>query len=70
MAVLSMPVNMSFEIAPDKVEAFFKNKNMAQKAIERSAKHFCKAEKRITKNGKEVNGQNDKYQRKNMKGGD
>ena len=46
MTVLSRPINLAFELAPDKAEAFFKNKNMAKKAIERSDKHKFKVEKK------------------------
>ena len=38
--VFTKPINVAWEIALDKVEAFWKNKNMAQKAIERSEKHY------------------------------
>ena len=47
MAVLSRPINMSFEIAPNKTAAFLNrdNKNALQRAIARSDKHISKAEK-------------------------
>lgn len=44
MAVLSRPINMSFEIAPNKTAAFLNrdNKNALQRAIARSDKHISK----------------------------
>lgn len=47
MAVLSKPVNMSFEVAEEKTTAFFAiSKNGAfKKAIARSDKHIRKSEK-------------------------
>lgn len=50
MAVLSKPVNVSFEIAKDKTSAFFNrnNENAFQRAIARSEKHASRATK-VTK---------------------
>ena len=42
MAVLAKPINMAFELSPDKTEQFFNelnNTNSLQKALDRANKH-------------------------------
>ena len=46
MAVLTKPLSMAFELDPQKADAFFNNQNAKgafKRAMERSAKHPCKA---------------------------
>lgn len=45
MAVLSKPVNMSFEVDKNKTTAFLNagKKGALQRAIDRSNQHICKA---------------------------
>jgi len=45
MAVLAKPINMAFELSPDKTEQFLteiKNSDALQKALERANKHKVK----------------------------